>query len=90
MDLTEPTYLRNPWGRVAVSPDDGETIILPNGRKVANSAEWSPVYDDLRAELTPEQEEHVARWERADNSRREFNEAAEGFVEEFNASRRNR
>ena len=62
-------YYRNRSGLVAVSCDEGDTIILPNGKVMEHNDFWEDAQEDLRAELTPQQEAALKRAEaRVDNS----------------------
>lgn len=58
MDLT---YFKNRSGMVAVSYDGGDTIIIPSGKTMDHNVFWEDVADDLRSELTPEQEGPLQR-----------------------------
>lgn len=48
-------YYRNRSGLVAVSYDDGDTVVVPTGRVLEVTEAWTDVEDDCHAELTPEQ-----------------------------------
>ena len=54
-------YYRNRSGLIAVSFDQGDTIILPSGKLMDHTEFWEDVSEDLRAELTPQQEATLAR-----------------------------
>lgn len=48
-------YYRNRTGLVAVSYDEGNTIVVPAGRVIPVTDAWEEVTDDCSTELTPEQ-----------------------------------
>lgn len=53
---TELFYYRNPTGLIAVSFDQGETIVLPSGKRMEYTHFWEELPDDHHSELTPEQD----------------------------------
>jgi len=55
-------YYRNNSGMVAVSADEGDTIIVPTGNVLPPSAAWEEVQEDLRSELNAVQEASVKRF----------------------------
>lgn len=62
-------YYRNRSGLISVSCDQGDTIVLPSGKVMEHNEFWEDTTDDLRAELTPEQEAALQRQlARQDNS----------------------
>ena len=52
----ELLYYRNPTGLIAVSFDQGETIILPSGKRMPLTQFWEELPEDYRSDLTKEQE----------------------------------
>lgn len=57
-------YFTNYRGAVAVSYDDGETVVIPSGRCIPLTPLWVPEHEDLalvRDSLTLEQRKEVGR-----------------------------
>jgi len=60
-------FYTNSKGAVFVSIDEGETIVTPQGRRIATAAVLTPTDEardvgELYEELTPEQRAHVDPW----------------------------
>ncbi|MDB4277995.1 hypothetical protein N9917_00030 [Deltaproteobacteria bacterium] len=64
--MIDPLYYRNRANAVAVSVDDGETVIIPLGRELPWREVWEEVDGDLRAELSEAQERAVVIAEKED------------------------
>lgn len=52
-------YYRNRTNLVAVSCDQGDTIVLPSGKVMECNNFWEEVTENLRSELTPAQESEI-------------------------------
>ena len=55
MDIP-PLYYRNRAGAIAVSVDDGDTLVLPNGRTIEVNAMWEETDPDEGALSEPQRE----------------------------------
>jgi len=55
-------YYTTPKGLVAVSLDEGETIILPGGKTMPPTEVWEEAATDLKDKLTPVQREAVDKF----------------------------
>lgn len=55
-------YYTNPKGWVAISFDEGETIVLPMGKKIPVNPVWEEDGDDLEAELSPLQQAELVKF----------------------------
>jgi hypothetical protein len=54
-------YFVNPKGWVAVSFDEGETLVIPDGRKITVNPVWEEV-DDLEDQLSPKQQAELVKF----------------------------
>ena len=78
----QPVYFRNCSGLLAVSTDDGETIFLPDGRKIALNDKWIEVAGDFRQLISSKQEQALRRIEQEADKAAEALEILRSFWEE--------
>jgi len=55
-------YYTNPKGWVAISFDEGETIVLPMGKKIPVNPVWEEEGDDMEDKLSPSQREALVKF----------------------------
>ena len=53
-------YYTNPMGAVSVSYDEGETIVLPTGRRIPLNRIWEESEEDMEPKLSPPQQAELA------------------------------
>jgi len=55
-------YYVNPKGWIAISFDEGETLIIPDGRRVTVNPVWEEESDDLEEQLSPKQQAELVKF----------------------------
>lgn len=79
MTYDDPIYYRNRSGAVAVSLDDGVTVLLPTNRQITRTEAWDESDKDLHADLTPWQQGRVDEHTQADREGRDWTDFVDGL-----------
>lgn len=85
--MADIIYYSNRAGKVVVSLDGGETVLLPTGREVPWDAGWVESDEDLRERLTSEQEQRVAKVVAVEQAEDDQREALEEIADDLEAGR---
>lgn len=85
--MSDIAYYTNRAGKVVVSLDGGETVLLPTGRSVPWDAGWVESDEELRGRLSDEQEQQVAKVVAVEKAEDDQKEALEDIADDLEAGR---
>ena len=64
MTTETPTLIlySNPRGMLAASLDDGQTVVIPTGRRIPRAPVWEELENQDSSTLTPQAQEALGEW----------------------------